>query len=82
MVAKSAQVDAADILDVDLCLMDSTPPCRIGQGGQGLAEDVIMSSMNFQQKQVLCIYYVYLYTFFFKSWLLHVWICFEDLFML
>jgi len=30
VVAESAQVDAADILDVDLCLMDSTPPCRIG----------------------------------------------------
>ena len=27
---KRAGVDAADILDVDLCLMDSTPPCRIG----------------------------------------------------
>lgn len=30
VVAESAGVDAADILDVDLCLMDSTPPCRIG----------------------------------------------------
>ena len=30
VVAEKAGVDAADILDVDLCLMDSTPPCRIG----------------------------------------------------
>eukprot|EP00435_Cladocopium_sp_Y103_P065653 s978_g27.t1 len=30
VVAENAGVAAADILDVDLCLMDSTPPCRIG----------------------------------------------------
>ena len=30
MVAESAGVSASDILDVDLCLMDSTPPCCIG----------------------------------------------------
>eukprot|EP00438_Fugacium_kawagutii_P017748 Skav233235 [mRNA] locus=scaffold2149:15694:25883:- [translate_table: standard] len=31
VVAENAGVAAADILDVDLCLMDSTPPCRIGR---------------------------------------------------
>lgn len=30
VIAECAGVAAADILDVDLCLMDSTPPCHIG----------------------------------------------------
>ncbi|CAJ1394556.1 unnamed protein product [Effrenium voratum] len=30
VVAESVGVKAEEILDVDLCLMDSTPPCRIG----------------------------------------------------
>lgn len=30
IVADSAGVSASEILDVDLCLMDATPPCRIG----------------------------------------------------
>lgn len=38
MVAESAGVDAADILDVDLCLMDSTPPCRIGPAAPAWAD--------------------------------------------
>lgn len=30
LVAKALQVEPERLLDVDLCLMDTTPPCRIG----------------------------------------------------